>query len=436
MALDAIARVGYRRLISRRDLLQWTAQATHWSAARRQPLFVASLALGSLFSVIAGVAIWRFMPASLPQAAPWLLLWLLSPLLGWLLNLRPALEQRAQPLPETDRRFLRTVARRTWRYFSTFVNAKTSWLPPDNYQVAHQNRLAMRTSPTNIGLWLTSALGAHDAGYLTINQVVEKLASSMATIGRLQRHEGHLLNWYDIQTLAPLEPRYVSTVDSGNLLGALWALEQGLAELLHAPLLEGRAFAGLADTGDILMQSTVFKGSTGLAGQTLTQLLAEWQAPPTGIVALLRLQRRMQIPVGTVVAAAGGAPWGAELEQQVAAAVQNSDRYLRWIEILAEKTEEELAPLGPALLAAIRQDLAQAPSLSALAHGRIGSIPMLRALREESLAAGASRRPLARPGARGLRHGAVAGRGNPGAGRAADRRRPRAGGRDEPALSL
>jgi len=389
VSLDAIARVGYRRLISRRGLLEWTAQATHWSAARRQPLFVARLALGSLFSATAGVAIWRLMPASLPQAAPWLILWLLSPLLAWLLNLRPAPEQRAQPLPETDHRFLREVARRTWRYFSSFVNAKTSWLPPDNYQVAHQNRLAMRTSPTNIGLWLTSALGAHDSGYLTLNQVVEKLSSTMATIGRLQRYEGHLFNWYDIQTLAPLEPRYVSTVDSGNLLGALWALEQGLDELLHAPLLDGKSFAGLADTGDILLQSAAFKGSTGPARRTLDQLLAEWQAPPSGIVALLRLQRRMQVPVGSVAAAAGAAAWDAELEQQVAAWVQNSDRYLTWIEILAEKTEEELSPLGPAALLAIRQDLAQAPSLFALAHGRIDSIPILRALREESHPAGA-----------------------------------------------
>ena len=244
VTLDAIARVWYRRMISRRGLLEWTAQATHWSASRRQPLFVASLALGSLFSVIVGWAIWRVMPASLPQAAPWLVLWFLSPLLGWLLNLRPAEQQRAQPLPETDRRFLRQVARRTWRYFSAFVNDDTSWLPPDNYQVAHQNRLAMRTSPTNIGLWMTSALGAHDSGYLTINQVVEKLTGTMATIGRLERYEGHLLNWYDIQTLVPLEPRYVSTVDSGNLLGALWALEQGLDELVHGPLLDGKAFAG------------------------------------------------------------------------------------------------------------------------------------------------------------------------------------------------
>ncbi|MBK5276714.1 MAG: glycosyl transferase [Desulfuromonadales bacterium] len=383
VALDAIARVWYRRLISRRDLLEWTAQATHWSASRRQPLFVASLALGSLFSIVTGCAILLSLPSSLPQAAPWLCLWFFSPLLAWLLNLRPS-GQQVQPLAETDRRFLRQVARRTWRYFSTFVNADTSWLPPDNYQLAHQNRLAMRTSPTNIGLWMTGVLGAHDCGYLTVDQVVEKLTFSMESISRLERHQGHLLNWYDIRRLVPLEPRYVSTVDSGNLLGALWALEQGLDELLHAPLLDDTTFAGLADLGEILKQAAVLEGITCLYRQPLNQLLAEWQAPLSGIVDLLRLQRRMAINVRSVVVAAGATPWGAELEQQVSAWVHNSDRYLTWIEILAEKTEAELVLFGPEVLLAIRRDLSRAPSLFDLAHDRIGSIRILQTFREES----------------------------------------------------
>ncbi|MFQ6758395.1 MAG: glycosyl transferase [Deltaproteobacteria bacterium] len=393
VALDAIVKVCYRRLISQRNLLEWTAQSTHWRASRHQPLFLAHLALGSLFSMIVGAAIWLVMPASLPVAAPWLVLWFFSPLFGWLLNLRPIEQRREKPLPETDRRFLRQVARRTWRYFSSYVNAETSWLPPDNYQVAHQNSLAMRTSPTNIGLWLTSALGAHDSGYLTMNQVVEKLANTMATIGRLERHQGHLLNWYDIQTLVPLEPRYVSTVDSGNLLGALWALGQGLDELVHGPLLAGKAFAGLADTGEILKQDAALEEDAGLYRQTLDQLLAEWNAPPFGIVDLLRLQRRTEVNVRAMIVASGAAPWGAELEQQATAWAQNSDRYLTWIEILAEKTAEELAPLGSVALLAIRHDLVQAPSLHDIAHDRIGSITILRVIREESLQASAHLTP-------------------------------------------
>jgi cyclic beta-1,2-glucan synthetase len=396
VTLDAIARVWYRRMISRRNLLEWTTQSTHWSASRRQPLFVATLALGSLFSIIMGVVIWRVMPASLALAAPWLVVWFLSPLLGWILNLRPV-EQQAQPLPESDRRFLRQVARRTWRYFSAFVTSDTSWLPPDNYQVAHQNRLAMRTSPTNIGLWMTGVLGAHDSGYQTISQVIERLTGTMATIDRLERYQGHLLNWYDIQTLAPLEPRYVSTVDSGNLLGALWALEQGLDELLHVPLLDGQAFSGLADTGEILKQTAALEKISGGYRSPLDRLLAEWHNLPAGIVGLLRLHRRMQGDVRSVVAAigvtagsaTGTGAWATELEQQVAAWDRNRDRYLTWIEILAEKSDQELAPLSNTALLAIHQDLLRAPSLLDLAHGRIESIRILKAIQGKASPAAA-----------------------------------------------
>ncbi len=385
VTLDAIARVWYRRLISRRGLLEWKAQATHWSASRRQSLFVAGLALASPFSILVGLAIWRMMPASLPLAAPWLVLWLLSPLLGWLLNLRPGGVRRVQPLPEADRRLLRQVARRTWCYFSTFISDETSWLPPDNYQVSHQHRLAMRTSPTNIGLWLTSTLAAHDCGYLTVNQVVEKLSASMASIARLERHNGHLLNWYDIRTLAPLEPRYVSTVDSGNLLGALWVLEQGLLELVHLPLLTGKVFAGLADTGEILKSAVIQSGIGGLCLPSLEPLLRDWHSPPTPLVDLLSLQRRMVADLRAVVVAAGAISWAGELAAQAAAWQDISERYLGWVPILAEKSEEELAPLGAAVLLAIRQDLAQAPSLTDLAQGRINSMTILRQIREESL---------------------------------------------------
>ncbi|HSO10647.1 MAG TPA: hypothetical protein VLR45_11705, partial [Desulfoprunum sp.] len=384
VAIDAICRVCYRCLVSRRGLLEWRAQAAHWSARRRQPLFVAGLALATLFSAAVGLVLWRVIPASLPQAVPWLVLWLVAPLLGWLLNLPSGERRRIQPLPAEDRLLLRQVARRTWRYFSVFVSADTNWLPPDNYQVSHQTRLAMRTSPTNIGLWLTSALGAGDCGYLTINQVVDRLSASMASIARLERHQGHLLNWYDIRTLAPLEPRYVSTVDSGNLLGALWVLEQGLGELLHLPLLSGRAFTGLADTGDILKRALVQPGAGNACLPALEALLREWHSPPIDVVDQLGLQRRMAIDLHTVVTIAGTTPWAGELAEQGSAWQVLSERYLTWIEILAEKSDAELAPLGEAVLAAIHQDLSRAPSLADLAHGRIEAMTMLRQIREQS----------------------------------------------------
>ena len=253
LALDAILRVGYRRRLSHRGLLQWTsAQVLSRRKRDRLPGFVLAMGLASLFSVIVGWALLYRMPSSLAPAGPWLFLWFLSPLIGWLLNRRPQAQPPQGLLPEKDRRFLRQVARRTWRYFSDLVSEETCWLPPDNYQVSPRNHLAMRTSPTNIGLWMVSTLAAGDFGYLTVDEVTEKLTRTMKTIDTLERYEGHLLNWYDIQTLSPLEPRYVSAVDSGNLLGALWSLEQGLDELLRGPVLDGKAFEGLRDTGEIM----------------------------------------------------------------------------------------------------------------------------------------------------------------------------------------
>lgn len=385
VSLDAIVRVWYRRGISRRGLLEWTAQSAARRGSSQGSFFVAGLALSSILSCAVGVALWILMPASLGQALPWLLLWLGAPLLGWVLNLRPSTALPEHSLPDTDRLFLRQVARRTWRYFTDFVGDDTSWLPPDNYQVAHQKRLAMRTSPTNIGLWLTSALAAHDCGYLTLYQVVDTLSRTMATIGRLQRHQGHLLNWYDIQTLAPLEPRYVSTVDSGNLLGALWALEHGLGELVQQPLLDGRNLAGLVDTGLVVQQVVKDQGMVNFCHPLLDQFLAACTTPPAGLVEILQLQRRLVITVEGMVSEAGGVPWIVELAQQLAAWIDNSDRYLAWVEILAELSEEGLAQLDSAVQAAIGRDLSDSPSLIRLAQGKVESIRLLAARRESSV---------------------------------------------------
>jgi cyclic beta-1,2-glucan synthetase len=398
LALDAILRVWYRRLISRRGLLEWTsAQVTHWRAPRRQPLFIASLGLASLFSGIVGWTVQRWMPSSLAMASPWLVLWFLSPLIGWLLNLRPQAKQKQLLLPEKDLRFLRKVARRTWRYFSDFVSDDTSWLPPDNYQVSPQNQLAMRTSPTNIGLWMLSALSAHDFGYMTVDQVVEKLTHTMETTGKLERYEGHLLNWYDVQTLTPLEPRYVSAVDSGNLLGALWSLEHGLDKLIQRPVLDGKAFEGLQDTGEILKQVVEQEGISGLDAHALDALMRAWKTTPARIADALRLLRRVEGNVRALADAAresadvetGAAYWARQMEERVSAWLRITDRYLTWIEILDEKTEEEVAHLGLEALLAIRQGLDHAPSLLDLAHGHIGCIPILQSIREEAPSAAA-----------------------------------------------
>ena len=158
-----------------------------------------------------------------------------------------------RPLDDAHRATLRRTARKTWRYFDTFVTEADGWLAPDNFQESeHVTRVARRTSPTNIGMAMLSTMAAHDLGYLTTAEMLRRLDATLTTLEGLERHRGHFLNWYDTSTRAPLHPRYVSTVDSGNLAGALITLAQGLLELEQKPQTLQQRLEGLADAAGLL----------------------------------------------------------------------------------------------------------------------------------------------------------------------------------------
>lgn len=379
LSVDAVVRVFFRRLISGRKLLEWTSAQTHSSkAGRGTALFLFFMTVISLFSAAKGLALFSHLPENLPLAGPWLVLWFFSPLTGWLISRRPRSGRLPSRIREKDRQFLRKTARYTWRYFTDFVNEKSSWLPPDNYQVSHQNRLAMRTSPTNIGLWMTSVLGAYEFGYLTLDGVMEKLSGTMATIGRLERYEGHLLNWYDIQTLEPLKPHYVSTVDSGNLLSALWTCEQGLEAFARSPLLERRLFTALGDTARIMQDEARKERNPSACPPAAGKLLHEWTALPAGVPDMLALLKREERGIREIAekARSGNSPgkgasyWALQLESQYDAWTGLADRYLDWMRILAGIREEDIRHLDPESVSAFHEALKQAPSLEDLARGQ------------------------------------------------------------------
>jgi cyclic beta-1,2-glucan synthetase len=167
-------------------------------------------------------------PGALPAALPVLALWAVAPFVAHTLS-KPVPERRLELGPQ-DRAFLERIARDTWRYFERFMGPEDHGLPADNFQEAPEPRVAHRTSPTNIGMGLLATLAAHDLGFIAKGVLAERIDATLTTIEGLERHEGHLLNWYDTQTLAALLPRYVSTVDSGNLAGALMTLAEGLRE--------------------------------------------------------------------------------------------------------------------------------------------------------------------------------------------------------------
>src|SRR5208283_5165235 len=149
--------------------------------------------------------------------------------------------------------FLRKLSRRTWKYFETFVGPEDHWLPPDNYQEHPVARLGHRTSPTNMGLALLANLSACDFGYISAGQLIERTANALDTMETLERHRGHFYNWYDTQSLKPLLPMYISTVDSGNLVGHMLTLRPGLLAIPDQKILGARLFEGLNDTLSVLL---------------------------------------------------------------------------------------------------------------------------------------------------------------------------------------
>jgi len=249
ISIGAILRSGARMPFTRRGLLLWQLPGyARQNACRsladffRELWFAPVLALGlMLVFSIAEIrpAVWLF-------SAPVLLLWLVSPIAGWWIS-RP-LSATTPDLSVGQQAFLRTAARRTWRYFTDFVGPKDNWLPPDNFQTAPVDAIAARTSPTNIGMSLLADLAAVDFGYLTVGECLQRIDSSFSAMEKLERYRGHFLNWYDTRTLQPLHPRYVSSVDSGNLVGSLLTLQAGLAELRCQPVVSCNALQGLEDT--------------------------------------------------------------------------------------------------------------------------------------------------------------------------------------------
>ncbi len=349
VSLDAVARAVYRRFVSRRRLLEWeTAQVSHWMAGHRINHVMVQTGLAGIASCLLFV----FLSRDAGQDAwlsslPFVLAWIVSPVLADLLA-RGDPDTEAEPdLSLRERAFLRALARRTWRYFDELVGPRTNWLPPDNSQEALQIEVAERTSPTNIGLGLLSVVAAQDFGYLTPDQLLERLRLTLCTIARLERYEGHLLNWYDTATLEPLRPPYVSTVDSGNLLACYIVLQEALAELSTKPLL-GNVFNGLQDT--LALISPLPFSEDEAADAEYLDLKRLIETPAGGTLETTRVLRELKRHSARLVEWMSGRDgqepskkeqlyWISQLASQVAAWNAVVDSYLSGFEQLCRLTE-------------------------------------------------------------------------------------------------
>ena len=231
--LDAVVRSAWRLAVSRRHMLEWmTAARSGGGAAPTVMGQYRRMAPGVVLGLAVCELVWLFNPASVPLLLPFALAWLCAPAMAQYISL-PRSVGPAAPLPAHQARALRLIARRTWRYFETFVTAEENFLPPDNFQESPKPAIATRTSPTNIGLYLLSTVAARDMGWIGQTAALLRMKDTLQTMQRMPRHRGHLYNWHDTRDLRVLEPAYVSSVDSGNLAGHLIAVAQACREWGH-----------------------------------------------------------------------------------------------------------------------------------------------------------------------------------------------------------
>ena len=290
-SLDAIVRTHWRLLIAHRRLLEWNPsinadrEATQRGRTDLAASFRSMWVAPTLASAVA-IHLALSTPAMLTVAGPILLLWAVSPLVAWWISRPLARREAALTLAQTL--FLRALSRRTWAFFENFVGPEDHWLPPDNYQTYRIAAVAHRTSPTNIGMALLANLSAYDFGYLPVGPLLERTANTLRTLDGLKRYRGHFYNWYDTQTLQPLPPLYISTVDSGNLAGHLLTLRAGLLALADERIVSARLLDGLSDTLRILIESADETAAVPIAA--FRKELESASAAPPGTLSAARSQ--------------------------------------------------------------------------------------------------------------------------------------------------
>jgi cellobiose phosphorylase len=245
--IKAITTSLWRMIFTRKKLLEWdpSASAGNEKQAGLMASYV-SMYSALILTVVVLTCLLIYAPSKLYVAVPILLLWVLAPFVTWFIS-QPLARQFAT-LSYEQLIFLRTMARKTWSFFERFINKEDNWLPPDNFQEQPIVMIAHRTSPTNIGLSLLANLTASNFGFITTGQFIERTTETINSMQLMERYRGHFYNWYDTESLHPLFPKYISTVDSGNLAGHLLVLRQGLLAIPHQKLLHKRIFTGLQDT--------------------------------------------------------------------------------------------------------------------------------------------------------------------------------------------
>ncbi len=372
LMLDAALRTLFR-LFARRRLLEWTtaAQLSYLRSDWRS--LTVQFGSSALFGVASFFVIYSAHSNSWPLAVPFIALWMVSPALAKWASEDTALAGHLE-ISDADRRSLRSIARQTWRFFETFITAENNMLPPDNFQEDPAPVIANRTSPTNIGLYLLTVSAARDFGWSGVIDSLARWEETFATLARLERFRGHFYNWYDTHDLRPLEPKYISSVDSGNLAGHLITLGSVCREIIVSPLWD-RFFAGLSDTLGLARDA-----AQGLAGQTVKEPLREKleaaldllaktldQPAPDPVTiagrlveleqngeAAVAIAKTLETESGGNAVAAEALRWTQALQGEIASHRRDLDAFAPWAVLLAGNSPD-LSPAASRWITELRQ---------------------------------------------------------------------------------
>ena len=330
ISLDAIGRTWLRLLVTHRRLLEWQTSSDSEQTTRASLAgFFATMWIAPIVGLAGGFSLAWLQPSLVPSTLPVLGLWLAAPWIAW--RISQPIESATPALTAEQLTFLRRTARKTWRFFATYVTATENWLPPDNFQEVPVPTIASRTSPTNMGLALLANLAARDFGYLSGAGLIQRTRDALATMQRLDRYRGHFYNWYETGTLEPLLPLYISSVDSGNLAGHLLTLGAGLREQIDEDIFTPQIFAGLRDTVGVLRD---------LAPDNviLAELDADLADAPSGLGAALAVLQRAKDQATTIAASLAAdqteaADWARALQRECEAHLADLLHLAPWLEL-------------------------------------------------------------------------------------------------------
>ena len=232
-SVNAIVKAIYRMNISKRGLLEWTTSEEVEKTSKTNLLSYIKLMWVNFLASTITIALFIKAPFEVTSIFALLLalIWICGPFIAWYIS--KEIQIKENNLNSEDTKFITEVGEKTWDYFKTYMIEENNFLPPDNYQENRRKEVVDSTSSTNIGLALLSVVSSFDLGYININETINYLEKMLNTIQKLSKWNGHLYNWYNIKTLEPLYPRYVSTVDSGNFIGYLYTLRQFVIKLIE-----------------------------------------------------------------------------------------------------------------------------------------------------------------------------------------------------------